>query len=137
MSNQTEDTPLNRFVAFWWALAVFLSFGILTVVVAGSRSCSGGSGMEGYDALVIKEREAKLTTVLEAQAEAMAGSAMPIDEAIKTAAAELAQTEPEATELPVPGTAAAMAAVPPAPVEEEVEVEATEVEVKEGEGGSE
>ncbi|MEM8952999.1 MAG: hypothetical protein AAGD22_02500 [Verrucomicrobiota bacterium] len=137
MSDRAEDTPLNRFVAFWWALAVFLSFGVLTVLVAGSRSCAGGSAMDGYDALVVKERDAKLTAVMGAQAEAMAGSAVPISDAIDTAAKELSAMKPTVTEVPIPGSAAAMGGAAVVVVEEEetvVEAGGEEVEGVEGEG---
>jgi mono/diheme cytochrome c family protein len=126
MPTKAEDTPLNRFVTFWWALAVFVSFGVLTVIIAGSRSCRGNE-TSGYDEHVVAEREAKLTAVLEAQAKGMAGSVVPIEEAMKATVAELAQGKAEATALPVPGTQAAadvmaaMAAQAPAPAEKVAE----------------
>jgi mono/diheme cytochrome c family protein len=120
MPTSPEDTPLNRFVTFWWALAVFVSFGVLTVLAAGSRSCRSDED-GGYSAQVVAEREAKLDAVIKAQADALKGAAMPLDEAMAATAKELAKRKAAATKLPVPGTQAAVdamqqAAAAPAPV---------------------
>ena len=107
MTPHPEDTPVNRFLTFWWALAVFVSFGVLTWVVAvGIRSCGSG-GDQTYDAEVIAERTAKLAAVNEAQAKVE-----PLaDEVIPQMVKELSQAKAGPTSIPVPGTQAALDAM--------------------------
>jgi mono/diheme cytochrome c family protein len=78
-----------------------------------------------------------LAAVVEAQAKALAGSAVPIDQAMEETAKELANSKPTATKVAVPGTQAAVdamqaaaaqagpppkkAAVPIAPVDDPID----------------
>lgn len=117
MTEHPEDTPLNRFLAFWWALGAILAFGALAFFFAGAKTIADDKS--GFEDARVVERIAKLKAVREAQEKLLNGTGevvdagqgrirIPVAVAAKVVLRELQSSSPKASQVPVPGTAAAM-----------------------------
>ena len=118
MTEHPENTPVNRFFAFVWALGAVLVFGVLGLVIAGVGS-AGDDGMEAYDSERAADRSAKLVQVREAQSKLLAGNGeavegaagkirVPVEVAAEMVLKEIGESVPQVTAVPVPGSPAAL-----------------------------
>lgn len=93
-SHNHRDTPLRRFNAFWWGLAYFGLFGLVSAVVVSWT----GSVPDAAE-LIKNDRQGAVDTVAAKQAEMLASKEVQVD---KISAALQKAPTPSNKELPKP-----------------------------------